>query len=132
MTRVANGTFVVEIKPQGDVSSSDGLNLGRMIFKKKFEGGLVGIGRGEMLTARTPVDGSAAYVAMERVSGSLHGRTGGFVLQHAGTMNGGAQLLSISIVPDSGTGELSGIAGAVKLRVEGEKHYYELEYTLPG
>jgi Protein of unknown function (DUF3224) len=84
-----------------------------------------------MLTALTPVKGSAGYVAIERVTGSRNGRSGSFVLQHTGTMNAGTQQLSISIVPDSGTGELIGVTGVFRLKIEGGKHYYELEYTLP-
>jgi hypothetical protein len=84
-----------------------------------------------MLTAMTGTEGSAGYVAMERVTGTLHGREGSFVLQHTGTMNRGAQQLSIAVVPDSGTGKLAGIAGTFAIRIEDGRHYYDFEYSLP-
>jgi Protein of unknown function (DUF3224) len=89
------------------------------------------VGQGEMLTVLTPVKGSAGYVAIERVTGTLHGRAGSFVFQHSGTMNRGAQQLSIRVVPGSGTGGLSGIEGVFKLDIVEGKHLYEFEYTLP-
>jgi Protein of unknown function (DUF3224) len=132
MPFLAKGTFVVEMKPQGEPRDSDGVSLGRMSLDKRFEGDLHAKGSGEMLTALTPVKGSAGYVAIERVVGTLNGRAGSFVLQHTGTMNAGAQQLSITVVPDSGTGALSGMAGVFKLKIEGGHHLYELEYSLPG
>ncbi|HEU4365425.1 MAG TPA: DUF3224 domain-containing protein [Candidatus Krumholzibacteria bacterium] len=132
MTRIAKGTFTVELKPQGQPQSADGVSLGRMSISKVYEGGLAGTAQGEMLTALTPVEGSAGYVAIERVTGTLEGRTGSFVLQHTGTMSKGEQKLSITVVPDSGTGELAGMAmGVFRLRIEEGKHFYEFEYTLP-
>jgi Protein of unknown function (DUF3224) len=128
---IANGTFTVQMKPQDDTSSANGVNLGRMSLDKIFEGDLVGSGQGQMLTAMTAVKGSAGYVAIERVSGTLHGKAGSFVMQHSGTMDKGAQQLSITLVPDSGTGELAGIQGVFRLRMEGGQHHYELAYTLP-
>jgi hypothetical protein len=132
MTTVARGTFVVQMKPQGEPSAADGVSLGRMSLDKTFEGDLVGHGQGEMLTALTPDKGSAGYVAIERVRGRLHGKDGSFVLQHSGTMDGGAQQLSITIVPGSGTGALAGIRGIFRLRIDAGTHAYELEYSLPG
>lgn len=128
---VARGTFSVEMKPQGDAADAAAVKLGRMSLDKRFDGDLSGTGSGTMLTAMTPTQGSAGYVAIERVSGRLHGREGSFVLQHTGIMDRGTPSLSITVVPDSGTGALAGIRGVFRLRVEGGQHHYELEYTLP-
>jgi hypothetical protein len=128
----ASGTFEVKLAPLPAHAASEDSLLGRMSIDKEFRGDLEGTSRGEMLTALTPVQGSAGYVAIERVSGALHGRRGTFVLQHGGTMTRGAPQLVITIVPDSGTGELAGLAGTMRIIVEGSKHSYELEYTLPG
>jgi hypothetical protein len=111
----AEGRFTVQMKP----------------LSKQFEGDLVGAGEGRMLTAMTAQPGSAGYVAIERVTGRLHGRSGSFVLQHQGVMDRGSQQLGIRIVPDSGTGELAGIAGEFKIRVEAGVHDYALHYSLP-
>lgn len=132
MNHIAKGSFTVQIQPQGEPAGADGVSLGRMLLDKTFEGDFTGTGRGQMLTAMTAVKGSAGYVAIEQVSGSLHGRRGSFAMQHSGTMSGGAQQLSITIVPDSGTGELVGIAGIFKLEISGGKHLYQIEYTLPA
>jgi hypothetical protein len=131
-TALAQGRFVVEIEPQGDPDVADGLTLGRMSLLKRYEGDLVATARGTMLTAMTPVSGSAAYVAIERVSGALHGRVGSFALQHAGSMQAGTQALTVTVVPDSGAGALQGMAGSLRIRVEGGQHFFELDYTLPG
>jgi Protein of unknown function (DUF3224) len=128
---IAKGSFTVEMKPQAEPSAADGVSLARMSLDKRFEGDLAGSGKGEMLTALTATKGSAGYVAIERVTGTLHGRSGSFALQHSGTMNRGAQQLSITIVPDSGTGELAGIAGVFKLEIVDGRHLYELAYSLP-
>ena len=106
-------------------------SLGRMNLQKTFRGDLIANGSGQMLAMRSGIDSSAGYVAMERVSGTLHGRHGGFVLQHSGTMTRGAPQLSITIVPDSGTDELKGIAGRLLIEITEGKHFYTLEYTLP-
>ena len=132
VTAVAKGTFTVAMAPVADAGAVDGVQLGRMSLDKRFEGDLVGTGKGEMLTAMTPVKGSAGYVAIERVTGALHGRSGSFALQHSGLMDRGAQHLTIAVVPDSGTGGLTGIAGTFTLTIEGGKHFYALEYSLPG
>lgn len=131
MNHTASGSFTVEMKPIGDANTSEGVSLGRMSLNKKFEGELVGTAQGEMLTAITRVEGSAGYVAMERVVGQLRGKSGSFMLQHSGTMHGGARDLSIGIVPESGTGELAGIRGVFKLVITGGKHLYTLDYSLP-
>src|SRR5437588_446218 len=106
MTARASGTFDVKVTPQAPEDKAEGTTLGRMSIDKELHGDLEGTSKGEMLTAGTPVQGSAGYVAIERVSGTLHGRRGTFVLQHTGTMTRGAPRLSITVVPDSGTGEL--------------------------
>ena len=131
MARIAKGSFSVDMSPQGEASSKDGVSTGRMSLNKRFEGDLVAVGVGEMLTALTPVKGSAGYVAIERVTGALHGRTGSLVLQHSGTMHQGTQQLQIRVVPGSGTGELEGVEGNFKLDIAEGKHFYEFEYTLP-
>jgi hypothetical protein len=131
MPVTAKGSFTVETKPQTEPTASEGVTLGRLSLDKRFEGDLVGTGQGEMLTALTPVKGSAGYVAIERVTGSLHGRSGSFVFQHAGTMDGGAQRLSITVVPGSGTGALIGISGTFSISIVDGKHFYEFEYSLP-
>jgi hypothetical protein len=131
MSAVAKGSFTVEMKPQAEPNAADGVSLGRMSLDKRFEGDLAATGKGEMLTALTPVKGSAGYVAIERVTGTLHGRTGSFVFQHTGTMDRGAQQLSITVVPGSGTGALAGITGTFKLSIVEGKHFYEFEYSLP-
>lgn len=131
MPQIAKGSFTVEMKPQGEPRANDGVSTGRLVLNKRFEGDLVAIGQGEMLTALTPVKGSAGYVAIERVTGTLHGKSGSFVLQHSGTMNQGAQQLSIRVVPGSGTGQLTGIEGYFTLSVIEGKHLYEFEYRLP-
>ena len=131
MTQHATGTFEVTLAPQGDNDPADGATLGRMSLDKRFTGDLAGTGQGQMLTAMTAVAGSAGYVAIERVTGTLHGRAGSFVLQHTGTMNRGAPQLAITVVPDSGTGALAGIAGTFVIDIVDGKHFYRFEYTLP-
>lgn len=124
----ATGTFEVKLAPQ----STDAAGLGRMSIDKQFHGDLEAASKGEMLSAMTETKGSAGYVAMEKVTGALHGRTGTFVLQHNGTMNRGAASLSVTVVPDSGTDKLVGLSGTMTIKVEGGKHSYEFEYTLPA
>ena len=131
MPTLAKGTFSVEIKPQVEPNTAEGVSLGRMSLDKRFEGDLVASGKGEMLTALTPTKGSAGYVAIERVTGTLQGRSGSFVFQHSGTMDHGAQRLSITVVPGSGTGALAGISGTFKINITEGKHFYEFEYSLP-
>jgi len=130
VSTVAKGSFTVDVKPVGEGSTVDGLALGRMSLDKRFEGDLAGTGKGEMLTALTPVKGSAVYVAIERVEGSLHGRAGAFVLHHRGIMTRGSQDLTITIAPDSGTGALAGISGTFALTIVDGRHLYELDYAL--
>ena len=131
MTHTASGHFTVDLEPQGEPDTADGVTLGRMTLDKRFEGDLQGTGRGLMLSALTPVKGSAGYVAIERVTGTLQGRAGSFVFQHSGTMHGGQQQLSITVVPGSGTGALAGIAGSFSLSIVDGRHEYRFDYTLP-
>lgn len=125
------GTFEVSLNPMDCYVQGEGeVNLGRMSIDKKFNGDLSASSRGEMLTAMTSVKGSAGYVAMEQVSGTLSGRKGSFVLQHFGIMNRGSNQLTLEVVPDSGTDELSGLAGKMTINIEGGLHYYEFEYDI--
>ena len=126
-----SGTFDVTLTPQPASDDTLGANVGRLTIDKQFHGGLAGVSKGEMLTAMTDVDGSAGYVAIEAFSGTLDGRTGTFVLQHSGTMNRGTPQLSITVVPDSGTGQLEGITGTMTIEITGEAHAYDFAYTLP-
>lgn len=130
VTSRASGTFEVKLNPQSTDDNAEGTPLGRMSIDKQFHGNLEASSKGEMLTAGTPVKGSAAYVAIERVSGTLHGRSGTFILQHSGTMTRGAPQLTITVVPDSGTGQLVGLAGTMVINIEDGQHSYEFEYTL--
>lgn len=130
VTHKVEGPFSVKLAPQQDENAP--ANLGRMTLDKTYEGPLQATAQGQMLTAMTAVKGSAGYVAVERVEGSLQGKKGGFTLQHSGTMAHGSQQLSITVVPDSGTGELEGISGEMDIRIEeGGSHFYVFRYTLP-
>lgn len=131
MSQWAEGRFEVQLRPLPDVDERDGLSLGRMALDKRFEGDLAGTGQGLMLTAMTPVKGSAGYVAIERFVGTLAGRSGGFAFLHRGVMAHGAQDLSITVVPDSGSGGLQGLSGSLQIRVEGGQHFYSFRYQLP-
>lgn len=128
----ARGTFEVQIAPLPADAYADALMLGRMTIDKQFSGDLTGTGKGQMLTGMGTAKGSAAYSAIERVTGTLAGRSGSFLLQHTGVMHDGAQQLTITIVPTSGTGELTGISGTLSIIIEGKVHRYDLEYTLPA
>lgn len=131
MATRASGTFDVKLNPQAPDDKAEGSTLGRMSIDKQFHGDLEGTGKGQMLTAVTDVKGSAGYVAIERVTGTLHGRRGSFVLQHNGMMTRGAQQLTLVVVPDSGTGQLIGLAGKMAIKIADGKHFYDFEYTLP-
>jgi hypothetical protein len=101
-----------------------------MSIDKQFHGDLEAASAGEMLAFSASVEGSAGYVAMEQVSGTLHGRSGTFVLQHSGTLTRGAPQLTVEVVPDSGTGQLTGLSGRMSIQVEDGKHSYDFEYTM--
>ena len=131
MQQRATGPFSVSMKPASEAKEGR-TAMGRMLLEKQYFGDLDADGKGEMLTAVTDTKGSAAYVAIERVTGTLRGRKGSFVIQHTGTMSGGAQQLMINIVPDSGTGELTGISGKLAIRMVEREHFYDLDYELPG
>jgi len=128
MTMHASGTFEVKLTPQA--TDDKDAPVGRMSIDKQFHGDIEGTSKGEMLTGMTSVKGSAGYVAMEKVSGTLKGRHGTFLLQHTGTMDRGAPQLSVTVVPDSGTEELVGLTGKLTIKIADGKHYYEFEYTL--
>jgi hypothetical protein len=122
----ATGTFDVKLTLQ---TASDSVP-GRYSIDKQFHGGLVGTSRGEMLAALT-AKGSGGYVALEQVTGTIEGRSGSFLLQHSGTSTRGEQQLNIIVVPDSGTAGLEGLTGRMIIHIEGGRHDYEFEYTLP-
>lgn len=126
----ASGTFDVQLVPQTVADTALAASLSRLSLDKQFHGDLEGTSKGEMLAAGTGVEGSAGYVAIERVSGTLHGRRGTFMLQHSGTMTRGAPQLMITVVPDSGTDELAGLAGTMMITIADGKHLYTFEYTL--
>ena len=128
--RHARGTFDVTITPVQPAPETAPDVPGRMTLSKAFHGDLTGTGTGEMLATMAP-GASGAYVAMERVRGSIDGHEGSFALVHRGLMDKGAQDLLITIVPGSGTGDLTGIAGVFHLTIEGGEHRYDLEYSLP-
>lgn len=128
----ASGSFEVKVSPQAQEDGVGNPGVGRMAIDKQFYGGLEATSRGQMLAAMTDVEGSAGYVAIERVSGSLDGRKGAFTLQHSGTMTRGVPQLIITVVPDSGTGELLGLAGSMTIKITDGKHSYDFEYTIKG
>lgn len=130
MTEHITGVFDVKMTPQPLHEAASASGIGRMSLAKRYHGDLDATGTGEMLAAMTPTPGSAGYVAMERVEGSLAGRRGAFFLQHSGTMERGAPRLSITVVPDSGTDALTGLYGRMDIRIEDGKHYYDFEYAL--
>ena len=132
MTSHATGTFEVSVQPLALHEAAEGAPLGRLSIDKIFHGDLAGSSCGEMLSARTATDGSAGYVALEYVRGSLGGRSGSFVLQHSGTLTRGAPSLSVSVVPDSGTGELAGLAGSLAISMVDGEHHYAFDYDLPS
>jgi hypothetical protein len=128
----AKGTFDVKVVPQGTPDTAEGIALGRMSLDKKFHGDLEATSKGEMLTSSLDGNGSAAYVAIERVIGTLSGRKGSFALMHQGTMNRESQKLTVVVVPDSGTGQLSGLTGTMTITIIDKKHLYDFAYSLPG
>ena len=132
VTTHATGTFDVKLNPAASDTPAEGSALGRMTIDKQWHGDLEGTSKGEMLTAGSSVKNSASYVAVERVSGTLHGKTGTFALAHSGTMTRGVPSLSITVVPDSGTGQLVGISGRLMINIDGGKHVYDFDYTLPA
>jgi hypothetical protein len=134
MPNHVTGPFDVKITPQSLAEAEADSGLGRMALNKQFHGELEATSVGEMLTAMSSsVQGSGAYVAVERVTGTLGGRSGSFALHHTGVMNRSVPQLTINVVPDSGTGELIGLTGKLNIRIEaGGKHFYDFEYELPA
>ena len=130
----ASGRFDVKMLPQVPASdaATPGATLGRALLDKQYHGDLQATAQGQMLSAISGTPGSAGYVAIEHVTGTLHGRSGSFVLQHSGLMQRGARQLVVTVVPDSGTGALSGLAGSLDIRISEGRHFYVLDYTLPG
>ena len=129
----AKGEFDVKLNPISAYAPDTpvGPPLGRMSIDKQFRGDLDGTSVGEMLTAGSAIKGSAAYVAVERVTGTLNGKTGSFALHHTGSMSRGNGELSVIVAPDSGTGELTGLTGEMAIIIADGKHSYEFEYQLP-
>jgi Protein of unknown function (DUF3224) len=127
----ATGPFDVKVTPQTPDGTYEDALLGRLTLDKQFHGDLEATSRGQMLTGGTSVKGSAGYVAVERVTGTLNGKRGSFILMHTGTMvRGGDFKLSVIVVPDSGTDELLGLSGKMAILIDGKKHTYDFEYTL--
>ena len=131
MTDHIHGTFEVTLAAQPHVESVGDPNIARMSLDKRFHGALEAVSRGQMLASSSPdVKGSAGYVAMERVDGTLEGKRGAFVLQHSSIMNRGVPHQSISVVPDSGTGELVGLSGVMTITIVEKQHYYDFAFAL--
>ena len=132
MSQRATGSFDVKVTPQKpDTQIARAANLARLTIDKRFHGDLEGISKGEMLALQTDVKGSAGYVALERVSGKLKGRSGSFVLQHSGTMSRGDADTQITVVPDSGSGELRGLSGRMAITVQPDgAHNYEFDFKI--
>jgi hypothetical protein len=126
----ATGTFDVKLNPLDSYDKADDSPMRRMSIDKQFHGGLEGTSTGEMLSAGTAVKTSAGYVAIERVSGTLNGHAGTFVLQHSGIMNRGTPQLTVAVVADSGTGGLAGLSGNMMIIIEAGKHSYEFDYSI--
>ena len=129
MTTNASGTFEVKVTPQPP-DETDNSGVGRLLLDKQFRGDLEATSKGQMLAVGTAVEGSAGYVAMELVTGALHGKNGTFALQHTGAMKRGTPDLSVTVVPDSGTGELAGLSGRMQIIIADGKHSYEFVYTI--
>ena len=129
-TRI-RGEFDVKMIPQPADDAAAGQYIGRMLLDKRYHGELEGDSQGQMLAFRSVVAGSAGYVAMERVEGMLGGRRGSFVLQHSGIMDRGTPQLTLQVVPDSGSDELTGLVGTMAIDIADGKHHYDFDYSLP-
>jgi hypothetical protein len=128
MTTRAQGTF--EVKPTARVMIDEAMQVGHTTLAKQFSGDLSGSSTVEMLSALTATEGSAGYVAIERVEGTLGGKRGRFLLQHSGTMNRGAQTLTLTVIPDSGKEGLVGLSGAMTIEIVEKQHHYVFEYAI--
>lgn len=131
VTKNAKGTFEVKVVPLAADANVGDPSISRLSLDKQFSGDLTGGSKGQMLGIETGIKDSGGYVAAERFTGTLGGKKGSFSLQHSGTMQGGKFDLQIKVVPDSGTDELAGISGTMKIIIEKGKHFYEFSYTLP-
>ena len=129
MTTHINGTFEVKLVPQAHEENVGHPSVGRMSIEKQFFGDLDATSKGQMFAVRTEISGSAGYVAMERVVGTLQGRKGSFALQHSGTMTRGEKQLSVSVVPDSGKDELTGLSGTMGIEIVEGKHLYTFDFA---
>lgn len=129
MTTHITGTFEVKLVPQAHEDNVGDPSVGRMSIEKQFFGDLDATSKGQMLAVRTEVSGSAGYVAMERVVGTLQGRSGSFALQHSGIMTRGEKQLSVSVVPDSGTDQLMGLSGTMGIEIVEGKHLYTFNFA---
>jgi hypothetical protein len=127
MSHHAKGSFTVKITPQ---ESAPDASVAHMLLYKEFNGDLEAIAHGEMMAASEPLTGAGVYVALDRVTGTLHGKSGSFLMAHRGIRNADGQELSIVIVPGSGTGQLTGITGTVGIEIVGKEHLYSVEYDL--
>jgi hypothetical protein len=125
----ASGTFDVRLTPQ---ESAPDAPVARMLLYKEFHGDLQAVAHGEMLAAHEPLTAAGVYVAIDRVTGTLHGRSGSFLIAHRGMRTADEQQLEIVIVPGSGTGQLAGITGRVGIRIEEQRHYYTVDYEIPA
>ncbi|MDH5393724.1 MAG: DUF3224 domain-containing protein [Gammaproteobacteria bacterium] len=128
---MTSGKFDLTLKPLE--TYAEGINevkLGRMAIDKTFYGGLSAVSKGEMLNALSSVEGSAGYVAIEQVTGTLEGKKGSFVLQHYGTMSSNGQYLILEVIPNSGSGELQELSGKMAIRIEDGQHYYDFDYEI--
>ncbi len=124
-----SGTFEVKVSPQAP-DEGDTSGVGRLLLDKQFQGDLEATSKGQMLAISSAVKGSAGYVAMEQVTGTLLGKTGAFALQHFGKMTRGVPELNVTVVPDSGTGELEGLTGRMQIIIAEGKHSYEFDYSI--
>ena len=131
MSATAKGSFDVKTTPQ-PAAEADDTGIARLLLDKQFHGDLDAVSKGQMLAAGTASKGSAGYVAIEKVTGTLSGRKGSFILQHTGTMNKGVPALNVSVVPDSGTDQLTGLSGTMNIIIANGAHSYEFAYSLPG
>jgi len=125
----STGTFEVKVTPLPPEENIGDPTIGRLALEKRFSGGMTGTSKGQMLGISTAIKDSGGYVAAERFTGTVDGKKGSFALQHSGTMQKAKYNMNVTIVPDSGTKELAGISGTLIIRIEGDKHFYELRYT---
>jgi Protein of unknown function (DUF3224) len=131
MSHHAVGTFDVKLTPLDPAFKADDNSIGRFSLDKQFHGALEATSKGEMLSGGGTIKGSGGYVAIERVTGTLDGRTGSFILQHNGTMQNGVFHLNVIVIPDSGTAQLTGLQGSMEIIIKDGKHSYDFSYTLP-